>query len=142
FHQWIQQHGALGNLVTLDPARLTTVQENIQANARLFLARLEKLGQPAAARLATFLLVNTYLVVVTTPDLDSAYRIFSVMNERGLDLTAADILKAEVIGSIAPQEQDAYTKAWEDIEEELESPRTFDEVLSHIRMIFLRSKLR
>ena len=46
------------------------------------------------------MVARTFLVVVSTPDLSSAHRIFSVMNARGLDLSAADIFKADVIGRI------------------------------------------
>ena len=51
-----------------------------------------------------------YLVVVTTPDLDSAYRIFSVLNARGLDLRLTDLLKAEIIGAIPVEQQEKYPK--------------------------------
>ena len=46
---------------------------------------------------------RTFLVVVSTPDLDSAHRIFSVMNARGLDLSPADIFKSQVIGDLADE---------------------------------------
>jgi uncharacterized protein with ParB-like and HNH nuclease domain len=57
--------------------------------------------------LAAFLLQHTYLVIVSTASLESAFRIFSVLNDRGLDLTVADILKSEIIGRIPPATQDA-----------------------------------
>ena len=61
------------------------------------------------------------MVVVTTPDLDSAYRIFSVLNDRGMDLSPTDILKADIIGALAQQEGKAVTQKfaqrWEGIEE-------------------------
>ena len=49
-------------------------------------------------RLAMFVLQRCFLVVVSTSDLNSAYRIFAVMNDRGLDLSPTDILKAQIIG--------------------------------------------
>ena len=37
------------------------------------------------------------------PDLDSAHRIFSVMNSRGLDLSPTDIFKARIIGDLGAE---------------------------------------
>jgi hypothetical protein len=81
------------------------------------------------------------VVVVSTPDLESAYRIFSVMNDRGLDLSHADILKAEVIGQIAEANQDDYGKKWETAEEYL-GREAFNDLFAHIRMIRVKQKLR
>ena len=55
----------------------------------------------ARRRLASFLAQRCFLVVVTVADQDSAYRIFSVLNDRGLELGATDILKADIIGGLA-----------------------------------------
>ena len=96
---------------------------------------------PAVIALAAFLLQHTYLVIVSTASLESAFRIFSVLNDRGLDLTVADILKSEIIGRIPAATQDAYVKKWEDAEVELGTQR-FADLFSHIRMIHDRKKLR
>jgi hypothetical protein len=78
-------------------------------------------------------------VVVATPDLDAAYRIFSVLNSRGLDLTATDILKAEIIGEIPQQQREIYTRKWEDTEEDL-GRDSFGDLFGHIRMVYRKSK--
>jgi uncharacterized protein with ParB-like and HNH nuclease domain len=89
--------------------------------------------------LAQFVVTRCYLVVVATPDLNSAYRIFSVLNTRGLNLAATDILKAEIIGAIPDRERDRYTRKWESIEEDL-GRDAFGELFSHIRMIYRKAK--
>ncbi len=76
---------------------------------------------------------------MATPDLDSAYRIFGVLNSRGLDLSATDILKAEIIGGIEPALRDAYTKKWEDEEGDLGRDE-FGDLFSHIRMVYRKAK--
>src|SRR5690606_11046766 len=76
---------------------------------------------------------------VATPDLDSAYRIFGVLNSRGLDLNATDILKAEMIGGIAAAQRDAYTEKWENAEEDL-GREDFGDLFSHIRMVYRKAK--
>jgi hypothetical protein len=80
------------------------------------------------------------LVVVTTPDFISAYRIFTVLNSRGLDLSVSDILKAQLIGAIPPANQRPYTTKWENLEDELGRDK-FQELFAHIRMIYRKAKL-
>lgn len=117
-------------------------QRRLAQNCLYFLKQVKELKADDRDALAGFILQHTFLVVVSTPDLESAFRIFSVLNDRGLDLTVADILKAEITGEIKDQkEQDAYVKEWEDAEEELGTTR-FADLFSHIRMIYGRSKLR
>jgi uncharacterized protein with ParB-like and HNH nuclease domain len=48
----------------------------------------------------SFLVQRCYLVAVSTPTQQSAFRVFSVLNNRGLDLLPTDIVKADVIGRI------------------------------------------
>jgi len=82
------------------------------------------------------------MVVVSTPDMESAYRIFSVMNDRRLDLSHADILKAEIIGAIDGEEQqETYGRRWEAVEDNL-GREAFEELFAHIRMIHVKQKMR
>ena len=86
------------------------------------------------------LMEKCYLVIVSTPMESSAFRIFKVMNDRGLDLQATDIIKADVIGKISDvKEREEYSKKWEDIEELLDRKR-FNNLFSYIRMIFIKQK--
>ena len=85
--------------------------------------------------LSQFVIRNCYLVVVTAYDRDSAHRIFSVLNARGLDLTPTDILKADILGEITGNAEDRYTRLWEDIEDELGAPERFRELFAHIFVI-------
>lgn len=88
----------------------------------------------------SFLVRKCYLVIVSTPSQKSAFRIFSVLNDRGLDLLPTDILKAAMIGEIKV-EQDKYTKKWEDMEDDLGRSH-FNELFTHLRMIKLKTKAR
>ncbi len=91
-------------------------------------------------RLVQFAARRCYLVVVSTPDFNSAYRIFTVLNNRGLNLTYSDILKAELIGTIPQNSQPSYTRKWEDIEDSL-GRESFQELFAHTRMIYRKTKL-
>lgn len=141
FARYVQQEGGLAELERLPDASLTDSQKNMRDNAQLYRGALEKLDQDYLVRLAKFVATRCYLVAVSTPSMESAYRIFSVLNDRGLDLLPGDILKAEIIGSLAPGERDAYTRKWEDLEDQL-GRDSFNELFPHIRMIYQRDKLR
>lgn len=118
----------------------TDAQRNIYKNALALLNVIsEKLSNPEECfKFFQFLIQKCCLVIVSTPNQKSAFRIFSVMNNRGLDLLPTDILKADLIGKITDK-QDEYTKKWEDLEQEL-GRNHFNDLFTHIRMINLKNK--
>ena len=138
FRTHFQKNGGFAALLGGDHA-LPDAQGRMRSNARLIHAKLSELTEDERKRLAGFVLQRCFLVAVSTPDLESAYRIFSVMNSRGLDLSAADILKAELIGTVPVAERDAYTTLWEDTEERL-GRNEFVDLLGHVRMIARKQK--
>jgi hypothetical protein len=142
FQTYVQQPGGLGRLAKVDAARAESIsQENLRANGLFFHDRLKNLDDPTRQRLAAFVLTRCVLVVVSSPDIDSAYRIFSILNNRGLDLSHADILKAEIIGKLPASLAESYSRKWEDAENDM-GVEPFKELFAHIRMIYRRQKLR
>ena len=131
-------------LESIDPVTLKNdAQRNIRANANLLSRRLrENFASPEAlASFAMFVIQRCILVAVSTPNQNSAFRVFSVMNSRGLDLLPTDIVKAEVIGSIAEPDRDRYTERWEEME--VDTGRSgFSDLFGHIRMIYTREKAK
>lgn len=140
FQENIQDEGGISKLKDLNSKKLSDSQKNIKENALLFVKRLRELSESQQFRLVQFITNRCFLVMVSTPDLDSAYRIFSVLNERGLDLSLTDILKAEIIGPIPEAQKEAYTIKWEDTQDNL-GRDTFQELFAHIRMIYRKTKL-
>lgn len=121
-------------------SKLTDSQLNIQKNAQSIYKELEKKSEEHLTKITEFIIQGCYLVVVVSPEWDSAYRIFSVMNDRGLDLTTTDILKADIIGAISEDKRNHYTNQWQNTEDDI-GREQFSELFSHIRMIFRRTKL-
>lgn len=144
FFETYVQNLAFDRLFALDPAHLDTeAQRNIQANGQILAQRLDRCFTNEAALIGfgAFLVQRCYLVAVSTPSQQSAFRVFSVMNNRGMDLLPSDIIKADVIGAIAPDKQQAYTEKWEELE--IRAGRSdFNNVFTHIRMIYARTKAR
>ncbi|MDJ0491338.1 DUF262 domain-containing HNH endonuclease family protein [Rhodococcus qingshengii] len=140
FRKYVQEPGHIASLVALtDAAAATEPQRAIRDNAEVFRARLSDWSDDRRRALATLASTRTYLVVVSTPSLDSAYRIFSVMNARGLDLTPADIFKSRVIGKVANRGD--YSKRWEIAEETLGSD-AFTELFRDIRTVVSGDRAR
>lgn len=118
---------------------LTGAQALVRKNARLFIHRLEALAEEERVELARYLVSSTYLVVVSTPDEGSAHRIFAVMNDRGMQLSHTDILKAEILGGIPEAERELYAERWASAEDCV-GREAFGDLFGHIRMIYAKAK--
>lgn len=142
FQKYVQRDGGFDDLLKLETG-LVDSRLNLRDNARLFQTRLKAMPEPTRVELAQFILQRCYLVIVSTADEDSAYRIFSVLNSRGLDLSATDILKAKIIGGIPDTDKlrDSYTRKWEDAEEEL-GRDDFNTLFAHIRTVYRKAKAK
>ena len=143
FEEYIQKPNGIEKLQKIYSDNLPDSQRNIVENTRLLLERIAKElpEESQKLRLTQFLLQRCYLVIVHTFDFDSAYKIFSVLNDRGLDLSITDILKADIIGKLSQsQVEKRYTRKWEDLEQLL-GRRDFTELFSYIRMIYAQRNL-
>lgn len=88
------------------------------------------------------MLRNVYVVYIKTKNLTTAYRLFNILNTRGLPLTVSDLLKSEALGMIKDEEKrKQYGKIWLGIEEEL-GREELANVISYIRMIKRKEKAR
>lgn len=139
FHDHVQNAGATNNLP--DAAGLQGSQQRIIENAGHFLGRLAAMDEGRRDQLVKFIIQNCYLVVVAVPTAEAARRIFTVLNARGLDLTATDILKADLLDRAGPEREDPLAKRWEAVELEL-GRDPFVELFGHIRMMNEREKPR
>jgi len=122
----------------------TEAKKHIRINCQAFRDRLIQHFEPDSddyKKFIGFILTRCYLISVMTPSQASAFRVFSVMNSRGLDLLPIDIFKADIIGEIPASLQNAYTQKWEDMENDL-TRQGFNELFVHIRMIYAKEKLR
>ncbi|WP_166139837.1 DUF262 domain-containing protein [Nocardioides ochotonae] len=142
FRDHVQTAGAIGGLLKLPTQALgTDAQKAIRDNAAHLHSALEGWSEDERTALFKMLGGRTYLVVVSTPDLTSAFRIFSVMNSRGLPLTAPDIFKSMVIGDISEDDRSPYANKWEQEEQDL-GRDGFAELFGHVRMIYAKERAR
>lgn len=141
FNEYIQ-NVKLDELMKKDPATLDTeAKKHIQKNCGVLREKFKDSFKTDEDLLAfsKFLLTRCYLVSVSTPNQESAFRVFSVMNSRGLDLLPTDIVKSMTIGQLSHDEEQAYTAKWEELEN-LTGRDGFNEVFTHTRTIFAKER--
>lgn len=148
FADKIRNDGGLETLLSLDSGIATDSQELLRSNAKVFIEELQN-SCPDTCELSEWLwhlicsiLKNCYLVVVATADFDTAYRIFSTLNTRGLDLETCDILKAEILGAIQDAtSRERYRLIWEGEESDL-GRKDFDTLFTHIHRIQTKERAK
>lgn len=140
FNDLIQKEEGLKELKNIRPHNAKSdSQKRMITNARAYLNMFEKYTQEQLTQLAGYIIQKCFLVVVSTTEEEAAFRIFSVLNDRGMQLTTADILKSEIIEQIPKNEQEGYTEDWENCEEAL-GIDAFKDFFSHLRAIYAKKK--
>ena len=141
FSKYIQDI-QLDALVQIDPVTLDTeAKRHIQKNCTVLREKFSEVfnDENDLLKFTQFILTRCFLVVVSTPNQESAFRVFSVMNSRGLDLLPTDIIKSMTIGKLPKDEEQKYTEKWEELEN-LTGRDGFNEVFTHTRTIFVKER--
>lgn len=141
FSKYIQDI-QLDALVQIDPVTLDTeAKRHIQKNCTILREKFSEVfnDENDLLKFTQFILTRCFLVVVSTPNQESAFRVFSVMNSRGLDLLPTDIIKSMTIGKLPKDEEQKYTEKWEELEN-LTGRDGFNEVFTHTRTIFAKER--
>lgn len=90
---------------------------------------------------AGFLLNNALFIYVSTDNTEDAFRLFTILNNRGIPLTSADIIKSSNIGKIKDRDEaKKYAAVWEELEGRY--GEDFDRFLAFIRTILVKEKAR
>lgn len=133
------EEAALQKMV--DQPTETSLQNMAQAilEIRRFLCDKEKGITPES--LLKFLLNQVLFIFVATQDLDDAFRLFTILNNRGVPLRNSDILKSHNLGALEKEaDKRKYAKLWEDAESMLGDD--FDRFMNHLRTILVKEKAR
>ena len=142
FDKFVQSEDGLGRLDVVSIEDLPESQQRITQVARYFLNQLGEnpVNVAALSNLKEFVLRRCVVILVSAYDRDAAFTIFTVLNKRGLDLSAVDILKADILGDIqrggklSPEEMEAYAEPWEDLEQKL-GRDGFSDLINYTRII-------
>ena len=92
---------------------------------------------------ANYLLTKVYVVLVTTDSWQSAYRLFNVLNARGMSLSNADLIKNTLFSLLGAQanRSEELEERWLELEEEIGIDR-LDSFFGHHRTSITAAKAR
>jgi uncharacterized protein DUF262/uncharacterized protein DUF1524 len=116
------------------------------ANAVLEIRRyFSQPNVPKVEQFFPFFRNKVLLIYVASAQLEDAFRLFTVLNDRGVKLRNSDILKTMNLralkeGGASLQEQKHTAQMWEEMEGEL--GEGFDVFLAHVRTILVKEKAR
>jgi len=99
-----------------------------------FVSVLSEYSNEDRLRLFDYVMEHCELVVILSDDIDRAYRMFIVLNERGKKLQRNDILKADVIRRLEPADMDWAVREWDAASARLGGD--FETFFSHLRTIY------
>lgn len=140
FNEYVQTLGGTERLIDIsNNITETDSQRAIRDNAKALRSELVRWDQEQLRELFKMMGARTFMVTVSTPDLNSAYRIFSVMNSRGMPLAPSDIFKSQVIGAIPDSDKQHYADLWEKLEEDL-GRHEFANLFLYIRAVFSQTR--
>lgn len=139
FRSHIQELGGTKNIKGNEGE--TGSQQCMIKNAHFFRETLKEWSDSKRDELVAFLIQRCYLVVISVSNVETAHRVFTVLNARGLDLTPTDILKADLLDRLSVEKEESSANQWEAIENALGRDK-FVELFQHIRMIFQKEKPR
>ncbi|MCT0206443.1 DUF262 domain-containing protein [Synechococcus sp. CS-1332] len=142
FKKYVVGESEMQTLLTMDAGvKRGSSQECIRDNAKTFHKQLLEFApadhnqEEALLAFLKYVLDKTYVVIVATEDFDNAYKIFSSLNNRGLDLDTPDILKAILLEKVSEESKlNEYTEKWESKELDL-GRDAFRSLFTHIHRI-------
>jgi hypothetical protein len=124
-------------------AALTSPQKHLIENSEEIDAFCKGKAEQVLKLFANYVLSKVYVVFVTTQSLQSAYRLFNVLNARGIPLSNADLIKNTLFSQLGAQvnRSDELEERWLELEEELGIER-MDAFFSHHRTSLAAAKAR
>lgn len=143
FKEYILNDGGTIKLIEETPEELTEAKRNMLGAVEVYRNEfIDENGEVLTSKLDDFvmyLLQKVVLVVITTDSFASAFRLFNVINARGLPLTNADLLKSENLRVIDENIRDKYTEIWENDESELGKDK-LEDLIGIIRIMKQKRK--
>ncbi|WNZ54955.1 DUF262 domain-containing HNH endonuclease family protein [Microbulbifer sp. MKSA007] len=115
----LYKHYILQNKAEYLPEKPTDTELLFIENQKIIGNVLNSYGESELKNIAKYILHNVYVVFVQTNDVASSFRLFNVLNNRGLPLSNADLLKNNLFESARTQNKDSsqVEDAWAEIED-------------------------
>lgn len=104
--------------------------------------KIQEVEEEKVKKFVAYLLNKVVFIYVSTDSFEDAFRLFTILNNRGIPLTHADILKAINIGEIEKNQgvglSNQYAQKWENMHNYFGD--NFERFLEYIRTIFVKDK--
>ncbi|MEO1405203.1 MAG: DUF262 domain-containing HNH endonuclease family protein [Pseudomonadota bacterium] len=138
FRAMIQEQGATAQ--STDEAGESESQRRMTRNASAFHRVLGNLTAAEREALTDTIINGCAIVRVTVADRDAGYKVFRVLNDRGKEPNAHDIIKTEIFerAGFSVAEADKQSRRWAE-HEALLGGSAFDDLLRQMRFTFDRS---
>jgi uncharacterized protein with ParB-like and HNH nuclease domain len=139
-NEFVKEKGGTAKVDELN-IRINNSEEDISVKnmAKAILIIREYFTEKSIDDFFPYLRSNVLMIYVSAEELEDAFRMFTVMNSRGVKLRNSDILKADNLGKIKDNTKRMdWAKKWE--ETETYFGEDFDAFLSHLRTILVKQK--
>jgi len=144
FTEYILEPAGTHRIGSVDKNRRSEAEQRYIEAVDIFRSRLEDWSEDNGDDLEKFtkyLSQRVMMVEISTGSRESAFRLFNVVNSRGMPLSPSDLLKSENLGQIPKEEEDEYSKKWDNIRKDL-GTETFDTLINTIRHLKIKQKAR
>ena len=133
-------HGTCDSALLKDKMQAKDVNISIRnmANAMLVAHEFLEENKNEIIGYLSYFLNKVLMIYVATEELQDAFQLFTVLNNRGVKLSISDILKAENLKELSAVDRTSWATRWEEMETYF--GEDFDKFLSHIRTILVKKK--
>ena len=133
-------HGTCDSALLKDKMQAKDVNISIRnmANAMLVAHKFLEENKSEIIGYLSYFLNKVLMIYVATEELQDAFQLFTVLNNRGVKLSSSDILKAENLKELSAADRTSWATRWEEMETYF--GEEFDKFLSHIRTILVKKK--
>ena len=133
-------HGTCDSALLKDKMQAKDVNISIRNMANAMLVAHEFLEENKSEIIGylSYFLNKVLMIYVATEELQDAFQLFTVLNNRGVKLSSSDILKAENLKELSAADRTFWATRWEEMETYF--GEDFDKFLSHIRTILVKKK--
>ena len=133
-------HGTCDSALLEDKMQAKDVNISIRNMANAMLVAHEFLEENKSEIIGylSYFLNKVLMIYVATEELQDAFQLFTVLNNRGVKLSSSDILKAENLKELSVADGTSWATRWEEMETYF--GEDFDKFLSHIRTILVKKK--
>lgn len=133
-------HGTCDSALLKDKMQAKDVNISIRNMANAMLVAHEFLEENKSEIIGylSYFLNKVLMIYVATEELQDAFQLFTVLNNRRVKLSSSDILKAENLKELSAADRTSWATRWEEMETYF--GEDFDKFLSHIRTILVKKK--